>query len=244
MNPDAMAPHGLALAAYFRGETTAEILVRRDDGVVGSVPASHFFRTPAEFTPIETLALEQVRGQILDVGGGSGLHSLVLQTRGQRVTAIDISPDAVWIMQQRGVKAVSRADVFKYQGGLFDTLLMLGHGIGIVEDLAGLSRFLAHARRLLGSGGQILLDSLDVTRSTDEKNLAYHEANRRIGRYIGEIRFQLEFHGKPGPYCGWLQVDPRTLAEQAAANGWSCATLLQQETGDYLARLTRDPSAG
>ena len=100
-----------------------------------------------------------------------------------------------------------------------------------------LDRFLAHARSLLRNDGQILLDSLDVRNTSDPQHLAYHEANRRAGRYIGEIRLQLEFRGIKGAFCSWLHVDPDTLADHARRAGWSCEVVMQQEDGEYLARL-------
>jgi hypothetical protein len=116
---------------------------------------------------------------------------------------------------------------------------MLGHGIGIVEDLAGLDRFLAHARKLAHDNGQVLLHSTDVRQTDDPEHLAYHESTRKAGRYIGEIRLQMEYEGEIGPYCGWLHVDPQTLRDRAEPVGWGCETILMQDGGDYLARLTR-----
>jgi SAM-dependent methyltransferase len=237
MDPHAMIPHGLALLAYFRGEASAQLVIRRDDGVEAALPVSHFFRPPAEFSPIEVAALEHCRGHVLDIGAGTGLHSLALLSQGRAVTAIDISPQAVEIMARRGVPDVHCADIFDFQEGPFDTLLMLGHSIGIVEDLQGLSRFLAHARRLTRAGGDLLLDSRDVRQTDDPRHQAYHEANRRAGRYVGEIRLQLEYAGQTGPYCGWLHVDPETLRKQGELAGWQCETILELASGDYLAGL-------
>ncbi len=239
MNPKAMVPHGLALRAYFRGDTQAQLIIRRGDGTEDALPVSHFFRPPEEFFPIEVVALERCRGHVLDIGAGTGLHSLVLQSRGLTVTAIDLSPQAVDIMRARGVKDPQCADILEFNGGPFDTLLMLGHGIGMVEDLAGLDRFLGHARTLVRSDGQVLLHSLDVRKTKDPGHLAYHEANRRAGRYIGEIRMRFVFNEETGPLCGWLQVDPETLKSHAEQSLWSCETVLEEESGDYLARLTR-----
>jgi SAM-dependent methyltransferase len=239
MDPNAMTPHGLALLAYFRGESAARLIIRRDDGLELPLPVSHFFRPREEFSPIEVTALERSRGHVLDVGAGTGLHSLVLLSRGQAVTAIDICPQAVEIMAQRGLPDVHCADLFRFHGGPFDTLLMLGHGIGIVEDLAGLSRFLLYADELAGSQGQLLVDSQDVRRTDDPAHLAYHEANRRAGRYFGATRVQFEYEGKSGPFCGWLHVDPQTLREQADPAGWECEVILEQDGGEYLACLTR-----
>ena len=237
MEPGAMTPQGQALKAYFDGDHGAQLTVRRDDGVEYALPVSHFFRTPAEFTPLENAALERCRGRVLDVGAGSGLHSLALQERGLAVTALEISPEAAGVMSARRVREVRCADIFQFAEGPFDTLLMLGHGIGITENLAGLGRFLEMARRRLAPGGRLLLDSTDVRRTDDPRHLAYQEANRLAGRYAGEIRIQLEFAGQRGPYCGWLHVDPETLAERAAQAGWSCEVVLDEPAWGYLACL-------
>jgi SAM-dependent methyltransferase len=237
MNPEAMTPFGMALVAYEQGEVDAELVVRRDDGLEAPLPVSHFFREPDAFSPIEIAALDQCQGHVLDVGAGAGIHSLALQDRGVPITAIDIDPQAVGIMLRRGVAVVRRADVFVFQGGPFNTVLLLGHGIGLAGDLDGLDALLAHAHSLIRRDGQVLLDSLDVTRSQNPTHLAYHEANRKRGRYVGETRIQMDFQGQHGDYCGWLHVDALTLAEHAEQAGWACDVLLEQPSGDYLARL-------
>jgi SAM-dependent methyltransferase len=243
MDPKAMQPYGAALLAYLEGDAGAALILRRDDGQEAPMPVSHFFREPSAFTPVENAAIRHCIGRVLDVGAGTGLHSLVLQQKGLRVTAIDVSAQAVAVMTRRGVKDVHCADLFTYEGGPFDTVLMMGHGIGTVETIAGLDRFLAHARGFLAEGGQVLLDSLDVRGTADPTNLAYQEANRRAGRYVGEIRLQLEYQGEKGPYCGWLHVDATTLKEHAGGAGWGCDVIAEQDGGDYLARLTKGPAA-
>jgi SAM-dependent methyltransferase len=238
MNPKAMEPFGRALLAYFEGDTSAELIVRREDGQVSPLPVSLFFRDPSEFTPIDNASIDRSTGHVLDVGAGTGVHSLVLQRNGLPVTDIDISPYAVNIMKQRGLRDVYCADIFDFQGVHFDTILMMGHGIGMVETLAGLRQFLAKAHRLLSEDGQVLLDSLDVRITDNPSDLAYHEANRQAGRYIGEIRMQFEFQDKEGPYCGWLHVDADTLKDHAESAGWRCEVVCREESGDYLSRLT------
>jgi SAM-dependent methyltransferase len=233
-----MDPHVLALAAHFNGEHEAEITVRRDDGLESVLPVGYFFRNPDEFTPVERVALERCQGHVLDIGAGTGLHSLALQTAGITVTAIDISEAAVEIMKERGVRDAHRGDVFQFEGGPFDTLLLLGHGIGMVEDLRGLNRFLTHAHRITCGKGRILAHSLDVQQTADPVHQAYHAANRRAGRYVGETRLQFEFEGQTGQYCGWLHVDPQVLQQEARSTGWGCEVVLEQEGGDYLACLT------
>ena len=238
----AMTPHGLALRAFFEGDRDACLLTRRDDGFEAPIPVHHFFRDPAAFSPLERAALDACRGSVLDVGAGSGLHALALQNRGGAVTALDISPDAVAIMRARGVRDVREGDVMTFRGGPFDTLLMLGHGVGMTGTLRGLETFLRHATGLLHPGGQLLLDSLDARRTDDPRHRAYHESNEAAGRYAGEIRMRLVFRDHTGPPVPWLHVDPDTLASVAGAAGFVSARLLETEHGEYLARLVlREP---
>ena len=244
MDPAAMIPFGVALAACAAGDQTSTLVLRRDDGHEGRLPMIHFFRGEEAFTGLELAALARCAGHVLDIGTAAGSHALALQRRGLRVTAIDICPQAVAIAASRGVSDARRADVMSFAGGPFDTLLMLGHGIGMVETMAGLGGFLTTAGSLLAPGGQLLLDSMDAAATADPVHLAYHQANRRAGRYHGEIRMQFEFRSRTGPYCAWLQVDAETLADEAAARGWRCDVISRGPNGDYLARLAKDSDDG
>ncbi len=237
MDPKAMDPYGLAMQAFVDGDANAQLIIRRDDGHEMPIPVAYFFRDPRAESPIDRTALESCSGHVLDVGAGSGLHSLVLQERGLPVTAIDVSPQAVEIMRKRGVGEARCADVFDFTGGPFDTVLMMCHGVGIAETIAGLDRFLSRARDLLADDGCILLDSLDARVSNNPRNVAYLDANRNAGRYFGEIRTQCEFRGLAGPYYDWLHADPETLTERAEVSGWRCEIIRREETGDYLAKL-------
>jgi SAM-dependent methyltransferase len=232
-----MAPYGQALLDYNSGDSLATIVVPREDGLVSDVPASIFFREPAAFSPMEQQALSLCRGHILDIGAGTGCHSLALQERGMKVQAIDVSPQAVEIMCDRGVKTCQQADIFEYLASRFDTLLVMMHGIGMVQDLSGLDRFLAHTLGLVKPNGQMLLDSLDVRCTDDPRHLAYQETNRQSGRYVGEIRMRFGYKGQMGPQFGWLHVDPGTLDQHAGRAGWSCQIVCQEDSGDYLAQL-------
>jgi SAM-dependent methyltransferase len=239
MDPAAMKPFGLALLDFWKGDKSTRFTLIRDDGFAEELPISDFFRGPGEFAGLENRALDLCRGHVLDVGAGAGHHSLVLQRRGLRVCAIDISAGAVQVMREEGVADVREADVLQFDGGRFDTILMLGHGIGMAEDIDGLRRLLSHLGILLRPGGQVLVDSMDCRATGDPRHLAYHEANRKAGRYFGEVRLQLQFVSQTGPVYGWLHVDPETLTNEASA-GWTTEIVRQEADGNYLARLTRE----
>ena len=237
MISDAMKPYGLSLLSYYEGDRDAVLILRRDDGYESTIPVKHFFRKESEFGPIESNAVRQCQGSVLDIGSGTGIHSIVLESQGFTVTAIDITSEAVDIMRRCGFRNGLQGDIFEYHGGPFDTLIMLGHGIGIAGDIDGLRKFLVHAKSIIQPDGQLLLDSLDVTRSKEPADLAYHSQNRKEGRYVGEIRMQFEFQGIAGPFCRWLHVDHDTLEKYAKEAGWKCETLIKNDYGEYLARL-------
>jgi SAM-dependent methyltransferase len=238
MDLSAWEPHQAAMWAYHRGDHNAVIVVY-DDFERDEVPVSYFFRSPGQFPSLESRALDLCRGRVLDVGAGSGCHSLALQDRGLEVTAIEVLPDLVDILRERGVKDARLATWMDVDVGQFDTILMMMNGLGLAETLAGLRGLFQHARRLVGPGGQILADSTDVRVRMDREAARSGTLERPDGRYIGELHFQLEFQGRKGPPFGQLYVDPETLRRYALEASWWCEVLLApDEYGNYLARLT------
>jgi hypothetical protein len=162
MYADPWTPHGLALHDYFGGDASATVIVHSDLGEREELPVAVWFREPAQFWALERAALELCRGRVLDVGAGTGCHSLALQELGLEVVAIDFIPEAVEIMRARGVRDARRADLFRFVEEPFDTLLLLSNGAGIAETLSGLARLLERLNELVAPGGQVLMDSTDV----------------------------------------------------------------------------------
>lgn len=238
MMEEAMVPFGMALLDYVNGDTSQQIVLERDDGLREGLPVSVFFRTPSEFFPLEKTALDLCYGRVLDIGAGAGIHSLALQELGLSVTAIDISPHAVEAMSKMGVRDARCVDVFDFTSETFDTLLLMGRGIGMVENLEGLVHFLITTKNLIKPGGQLLLNSLDVSCTDDPKHLAYHESNVKSGRYAGEIRLCIHYKHITGSYCTWLHVDSETLSEHASEVGWNAEVITRENDGNYLAKLT------
>ena len=230
----ASGPYGRALRAYQDGDHDTSIEMWSDLGEHEEIPVEVFFRGPADFYSFEREALERCRGRVLDLGAGTGVHSLALQERGLEVVAVESDPEACRILGERGVREVVRADAFEVAGGPFDTVLMLMNGAGLAGTLAGLGDLLAHLAGLTASDGQLLLDSADL-RPTGARAPYWQRGD---GRYVGEVQIQLGFGGERGDPFPELYVDPDTLAAVAEARGWASRTVLEEEDGSFLARLT------
>jgi SAM-dependent methyltransferase len=238
MDLSAWEPYQAAMWAYHRGDHDAVIVVY-DDFERDEVPISYFFRSPDQFPPLERRALKLCRGRVLDVGAGSGCHSLVLQDRGLEVTAIEVLPDLVDILRERGVRDARLATWIDVDAGQFDTVFMMMNGLGLAETLAGLRGFLQDARGLVAPGGQILADSTDVRVRMDREAARSGKLERPDGRYVGELHFQLEFEGRKGAPFGQLYADPETLTRYAVEAGWGCEIMVvPDQYGNFLARLT------
>ncbi|RDC65344.1 class I SAM-dependent methyltransferase [Adhaeribacter pallidiroseus] len=221
---------GEALRDFYRDNFTQKLLLHTSYGEPEEMPLDIFFRDEEEMSEVELEALNCCYGKVLDIGAGVGSHALALQELDLDVTALEISPLAAEIMQQRGVKKSINQDIFTYSQDTYDTLLLLMNGIGLVGDVAGLRQFLQHAKKLLNPNGQLMFDSSDIT-YLYEGNLPDRE------QYYGEIAYQYEYQGKKGPWFRWLYIDQDTLAEIAGEEGWLTIIQYQDEQDQYLARL-------
>lgn len=226
-------PFGKMLQAYHRGDSNAFLTAWSDSQDMSPMRGDFMFRQFIEMDQLEKLALAECRGRVLDVGGGSGCHSLTLEMLGLTVDTIDISPGCVAVMEERGVKSVRHLDLHELETGSYDTVLMLMNGAGLCGTLDGLNLFLEHGNDLLAPGGQILVDSTDLTSSCGE-TLEDDE------RYPGETEFVMIYKGMRSDPFSWLYIDFNLLKIVSTLHGWRCEKLLNGEEDRFLARLTKD----
>ncbi len=224
---------GEALSDYFYDKQNSPLLLHTSYGTIEDMPVDWFFREEEDFPPLELEALHACRGSVLDIGAGVGSHALYLQERGLTVTALEISPQAAWIMSERGVRHVHCMPYQEYKGKKFDTLLLLMNGIGIIGRLPSLPSFLQHMQQLLRPGGQLLFDSSDI-------HYLYQDHPLPEASYYGEVRFQFEYRGQKGEWFDWLYIDPSTLLNRIAPLGWQGEILFTDPLDQYLVRLTPD----
>jgi SAM-dependent methyltransferase len=146
------------------------------------------------------------------------------------VTAVDNSPLITETARMRGVKKVINDDIlrtslpFEY----FNTILLLGNNIGIGGTLDGAERLLQKLFHACAGGGRLLLTSLNISRTQEKHHLSYHEARRKEGRYIGEVRLRMEYDNRVGHWFPWLMVESEELARIAQKTGWNVKELIDE----------------
>lgn len=200
------------------------------------IPVRTLFRTGKQMSPLERTALQLASGRILDVGAGSGCHSLALQAAGKEVEAIDISPLSVEAMRRRGVGQATQANLFSDSFcGAYDTLLMLMNGSGIIGRLENLPAFFHKAKQLLRPGGSILMDSSDLRYLYEDEDGSF--VIDIAGDYYGEVDFRMQYKQVEGDPFDWLYIDFQTLSLYAAQNGFAAELAKEGKHYDYLARL-------
>ncbi|QJD98056.1 class I SAM-dependent methyltransferase [Mucilaginibacter robiniae] len=222
---------GKALYDYQFQNSPGKLWINNRYGERELMDLAIYFRNEDDMTDLEWLAMNECRGKVLDIGAAAGSHALELQTRGYDVTALDISPLAINVMQARGVHKVQQADIFTYSGTTYDTLLLLMNGIGLAGTLKDLPALLLHMKSLLEPGGQLLFDSSDVTYLYDG-NLPANQV------YYGEIAYQYQYKQQKSNWFNWLYVDEQSLLEVANEAGFATEVLYEDEYQQYLVRLT------
>ena len=229
-------PMGAAIYDYYVNGNADTLVVHSSMFEDDEIPVESLFRSLEDMPELERIALEEAQGRILDVGAGSGCHSVALQKLGKAAVAIDISPLSVEVMKRRGLDARQINLFDETFNEKFDTVLMLMNGTGIVGTLDNMPAFFERMKQLLTPDGCILIDSSDLRYLYEEEDgsLMIDLADD----YYGQLDYRMEYKNILGEPFDWLYVDFETLAIYAAESGFTAELLEEGEHYDYLAKLT------
>jgi SAM-dependent methyltransferase len=214
-------------------------IIERDDGLINGVPAAQYLAGPRDWRPHEHRAVDRATGRTLDVGVGGGRIALVLQKRGVPVTGLDISPGALEVCRQRGVRDLVHATVDAHATGdrRYDTFLLLGNNIGLIGGRERAPVFLAALAALARPGAQVIAQGTDPYGTTDPVHLGYHELNRRRGRLPGQLRIRCRYRDVSTDWFDYLFCTAEELAQLVAGSQWRLIDLDDADAPFYVATL-------
>lgn len=226
---------GKALLDYHSGNYSEDLITSTNISDEDDLPLPYLFRSFAEMPKLEQQALKTSKGRVLDVGCGSGSHALWLQENGFNVKAIDSSKGAIEVAKSRGVLNAELKPLLE-ESETFDTILLLMNGTGIFQELSQVSSYLKHLKSLLNPGGQILIDSSDISYMyEDEDGGMWIDLNQT---YPGELDYFLSYKGENESPMKWLYLDFETLETACTNEGLKCEKAMDGEHFDYLAKIS------
>lgn len=229
-------PMGRAISDYYHTGKAGKLRVLSSMFYEDEIPVPTLFRRFDEMPIQEQRAIGLCRGRVLDVGAGSGCHSVIIKEQGLETVAIDISELAVEVMKARGIDARNTNFFDETFTEKFDTILLAMNGVGIVGKIDRLPEFFRSIKRLLAPGGQVLLDSSDIRYVFMDEEGAM-DIDLAAG-YYGEIDYKMRYKNITGTAFDWLYIDFDTLSMYAEEHGFICEKCIDGEHYDYLARLT------
>jgi hypothetical protein len=240
MNDDVF---GHAIHAYANGLPTPDIGVSINNEVQDPLPVSYFFRSFESMPVLEQIALNQCGESVLDVGAAAGCHSVWLQGKRKKVTAVEWSPLSCEVMKSRGLVKVEQTDFFDYHPTTkFDTILLLMNGFGMGQTVEGTLRLLEKCAAMLNPGGTIIGETSDIAYFFDHepKNQQERETPLRLpyDHYYGKVHFRLKWKSLKSEFS-WVYPDPHLLSQLSDHCGLRVKTITEGTHHDYLVELTQ-----
>lgn len=228
-----MKPTDLLAEAMWQFHQTGRAVVRveREDGHWTWEDIRWYFTTARDFPAHERAVLKFARGRVLDLGCGAGRHSLYLQRRGLRVTALDCSERMVELARARGVREVRVANAcgrLPFADGEFDTVLLLGNNLGFCGTEKKVGAMLRELHRITNAQGRILATTRQPS-TTNPVHRAYLQRNLKSGRALGQLRLRLVVNQQTSDWFDLLLLAPTDVMRLATKTHWQLAQVFPLE---------------
>jgi hypothetical protein len=154
------------------------------------------------------------------------------------VTGLDTSPGAIEIARRRGLRdtVVTTIDAYAAKAATrYDTFLLLGNNLGLLEGAERAPVFLAALTRLAKPRARIIAQGTDPYGTTDPVHAEYHRRNRERGRIGGQLRLRLRYRRLATDWFDYLNCSPAELEKLLAGTGWRLQSVDLQDRPYYLA---------
>ncbi len=218
-------------------------IIERDDGLIDAMDhVSAYFADFAAWQPHEQEAMRHLQpGRVLDLGCGAGRAALYLQEHGYEVVGVDISPLAVEVCRQRGVKDARCLSITKVGPALgqFDDILMLGNNWGLMGSYRRTKWLLHRFYHMTSHSARIIATSNDIYQTQSPVHLAYHAYNRERGRMPGQIRMRVRCGVWQTEWFDYLMVSRPEMEDILSGTGWQVKEYIASEGPMYAAVIEK-----
>ncbi len=214
-------------------------IIERDDGLINGAPAAHYLDPPENWQAHDHRAVARVRGHVLDIGVGAGRVAVPLQERGVRVTGLDVSPGALEVARRRGLvdTVLATVDEHARAGRRYDTFVLLGNNLGLIEGRERAPTFLAAQAAKARPGAQLIAHGTDPYGTTDPVHVGYHRRNRAAGRLGGQLRLRLRYRELATDWFDYLVCSVAELRDLVDGTAWRLVDVDDADHPYYLATL-------
>lgn len=185
-------------------------------------------------------AVDYVKGNVLDIGCGAGRHALYLQNQGFEVVGIDVSPLAIKVCKQRGLKLAKELAIEKiteFQPSSIDTVILFGNNFGLFHDYETAQSLLQDLAYITSEDAYILAETRNPYQTDNPAHHAYHERNKRRGRMGGQIRIRNRFKQYIGPWLDYLMVSKEEMKDILTNTSQRILKFIDGDSPQYIAVL-------
>jgi SAM-dependent methyltransferase len=234
-------PFGDAIRDYNRGLRRHLCFIERDDGVTVEEEIAPYLEANEGWTGEEKTALSEVGARVLDIGCGPGRHTLGLQ-ESAFVVGLDASEPVLSVCRDRGGKnlVLGAAARPPFKEGSFDTLLLLGNGLGISGGMERTTAMLRDLTRILSEGGSVICHTTDPDHHESGIDAGYVEKNRAAGRPPGLLEIRVRYRQSVGPWFELLLLGPGEVRALLGVAGfrlqrtveWGASSIYVARRGD------------
>jgi SAM-dependent methyltransferase len=229
-------PIGQAILEFSQHGFTENIIVHSDLCDDDIMPVPYLFRSFDEMPKIEQQALTLCKGEVLEVGAGTGCHSKHLKDKGFSTLSIDTSQGSIDYLNSQDLPSKKIA-FLDYNEKKFDTILILMNGLGLAGKLENVNTFLQHAKSLLKEGGTIITDSTDIRYLyEDDEGGLWMDLN---SQYPGEMEFKMDYKSHSSEWFPWVYLDFENLENEANKTGLKATKILEDNNFHYLTTLEK-----
>jgi SAM-dependent methyltransferase len=232
---------GQEIWAYHKGRECFEV-IERDDGYfdADNLPKMYFSEYE-NWSLREKMAMEFVKGRVLDVGCGAGRHSLYLQNKGFDILGIDNSPLAIEVCKLRGLKKakVMSIEEVNFKPSSFDTIIMMGNNFGLFGSFKKARRLLKRFHKMTSENALIIAETRDPYKTDNPAHLKYHEFNKKRERMGGQVRIRVRFEKYATKWFDYLFVSKEEMEKILKGTGWKIKKFIDSESPQYIAIIEK-----